>query len=336
MSAAARKGLGRGLGALISDNAMPPVAEPTAAAPKLTPRTIKKTKAPTPAVAASPEVPSTPAPPATPTALPISRIRANTWQPRHAFEDEALEELAASVRVHGIIQPLIVRPVTGTGNYELIAGERRLRAAQRAELTEVPVVIREASELDSLQVALIENLQREDLNPIEEAEGYHQLSEEFDLTQEDISERMGKSRASVANALRLLSLPEEVRAMLADRRLSSGHGKLLAGLDAPTTQLELARRTVSEELTVRKLESAVTASKKAPSRRRAPKSDIPATHLSYLSDRLHSYFGTSVRISPCRTKANGKKVRGAIEINYFSNDELDRILGLLGMVGDED
>lgn len=320
---AARKGLGRGLGALISDNAAAPV--PAAPAPD------------TPAAGPLTAVSETqPVPQATPMLIPLTQIRANSWQPRHAFEEEALEELAASIRIHGIIQPLIVRKTSGSHPFELIAGERRLRAAHRAELTEVPVVVREAGELDSLQVALIENLQREDLNPIEEAEGYRQLAEDFDLTQEDIAERMGKSRTAVANSLRLLTLPEEVRAMLTDQRLSSGHGKLLAGLDGPAAQIELARRAVTEELTVRKLEAAIASARKKPTRKRTPKSDIPATHLSYLSDRLHSYFGTSVRISPCRTRANGKKIRGAIEIGYYSNDELDRILTLLGMVEDED
>jgi ParB family chromosome partitioning protein len=307
---AARKGLGRGLGALIQEKE-------------------KVTPLPPPPVA-------TPAAPTgNPLSVSITSIAANTLQPRHTFSEDALTELSASIREHGILQPLTVR--TASNGYELIAGERRLRAAGLAGLTEVPVLIREVTDAVSLELALIENLQREDLNVIEEAEGYHELAEKFELTQEQIAERMGKGRASIANALRLLSLGDEVKAMLSDRRLASGHAKVLLGVTNEKDQVILARRTVREGLTVRALERIVEAEKKSRKKRKAAKSDLPASHINDITDQLHVYFGTSVRVAPCKTFANGKKGKGTIEIDYFSNDDLDRVLCLLNLAdgGDE-
>ncbi len=261
--------------------------------------------------------------------LPISSITRNRMQPRQTFNEEALADLVASVKLHGVLQPLLVRP--SADGYELIAGERRLRASSAAGLHEVPVVIVEASDMSSLEIALIENLQRENLNPVEEAEGYRELSDSFSLTQEEIALRVGKSRATVANALRLLALPDEVRSMLADGRVSTGHAKALLALEIPQEQILMARRIVDEGLSVRAVEKLIRRSTLAPVRPRAARPDLPASHIRDLSEKLHSYFGTSIRIEPCKTFANGKKGKGHIEIDFFSNDDLDRVLNLLGL-----
>jgi ParB family chromosome partitioning protein len=262
--------------------------------------------------------------------LPLDKIRKSPWQPRRQFNEDSLAELSASIRERGIIQPLIVRPVGD--HFELIAGERRLRAAEMAGLKEVPVSIVSASDNDALLLALIENLQREDLDVVEEAEGYQTLAKKFGLTQDQIAQRVGKARASVTNVLRILDLPPEVRKMIVAGELSSGHAKVLLGLEIPEERLLLARRTVKEGLSVRALEKIVQNVRRAPRKARAVKDDIPQDHVSHISDRLHQHFGTAVRIEPCRTFANGKKARGVIEIDFYSNDDLDRILNLLGLV----
>jgi ParB family transcriptional regulator, chromosome partitioning protein len=294
-----KHGLGRGLEALIKD------ASPAAKAPQ---------------------------PDAGPKRVPIQQIRKNTWQPRHEFEPEGMAELVESVRQHGILQPLLVRPAA-TG-YELIAGERRLRAATEAGLQDVPVVVMPAEDALALELALVENLQRRDLNVIEEAEGYQVLSERFGMTQEQIATRVGKARASVANSMRLLALPAEVRALIVSGQLSSGHAKVLLGVEIDEERVLLARRAVDEGVTVRQLERLFERAKHAPRRARVSRSDIPQDHVKYLADRLHAYFGTAVRISPCRTYANGKKGKGLIEVEYYSNDDLDRILNVLGIAGE--
>ena len=298
---AARKGLGRGLGALIKD-------ETPADIPVQQNDGIKK--------------------------VSLNSITRNRRQPRHTFDESALAELTASIKEHGVLQPLLVRPDDNNG-YELIAGERRLRAATAAGLTKVPVIVMNATDGDSLELALIENLQRENLNVLEEAEGYRELAVEFNLTQEEIADRVGKARASITNALRLLTLPDEVKSMLSDERLSRGHAKALLGLDIEKEQILIARRAVEDGLSVRNLEKLIQRIKAAPRKPRAAKPDLPASHVGYLSDQLHAHFGTSVRITPCRTYANGKKGKGSIEIDFFSNDDLDRLLSLLGITGEE-
>lgn len=298
---AARKGLGRGLGALIKD-------ETPADIPVQQNDGIKK--------------------------VSLNSITRNRRQPRHTFDESALAELTASIKEHGVLQPLLVRPDDNNG-YELIAGERRLRAATAAGLTKVPVIVMNATDGDSLELALIENLQRENLNVLEEAEGYRELAVEFNLTQEEIADRVGKARASITNALRLLTLPDEVKSMLSDERLSRGHAKALLGLDIEKEQILIARRAVEDGLSVRNLEKLIQRIKAAPRKPRAAKPDLPASHVGYLSDQLHAHFGTSVRITPCRTFANGKKGKGSIEIDFFSNDDLDRLLALLGFTGEE-
>ncbi|HSF92280.1 MAG TPA: ParB/RepB/Spo0J family partition protein, partial [Paracoccaceae bacterium] len=266
--------------------------------------------------------------------IAVTSIARNRLQPRQTFDEDALADLTASVKEHGVLQPLLVR--ASEDGYELIAGERRLRAATAAGLHDVPVVLMEASDITSLEIAMIENLQRENLNPIEEAEGYRELADGFSLTQEEISSRVGKSRASVANAIRLLALPDEVRVMLSDGRLSVGHAKALLALEIPQEQTLLARRVVDEGLSVRALEKVIKRVTTKPVRPRATRPDLPASHIRYLSEKLHAHFGTSIRIEPCKTFANGKKGKGRIEIDFFSNDDLDRVLGLLGIEHEEE
>jgi ParB family transcriptional regulator, chromosome partitioning protein len=261
--------------------------------------------------------------------IPITQIHKSPWQPRRHFEPAALEELVASIRERGVLQPLLVRAVGDS--YQLIAGERRFRASQIAELPVVPVVIMKVSDKEAVEITLIENLQREDLNPIEEAEGYQSLANEFGMTQEQIAERVNKGRASVANALRLLSLPENVRDAVAENRLSSGHAKVLLGLELPAEQEMLARRVLKEGLSVRALERMVEQMRRPARKPRAERHDIPASHLHHLSDRLHQTLGTSVRLHSSKTLSNGKKVPGSIEIDFYSNEDLDRLLQHLGM-----
>ena len=260
-------------------------------------------------------------------------VQPGRFQPRRAFDGEALGELVDSIRERGIMQPLLVRPRTG-GGYEVIAGERRLRAARTAKLKTVPVRIIELDDQAALEVALIENLQREDLNPVEEAEGYQRLAADFRLTQAQIAERVGRARATVANAIRLLDLPDEVRDAVATDRLSAGHAKVLLQVDDETVCEQWARQCIDERWSVRELERRVKRRRSAGTRRRPPASDIPDEHLQRLVHALHHELGTAVRVRPCRTHANGKKERGRIEIDFFSNDELDRLLALLGVADD--
>ncbi|OGV63506.1 MAG: hypothetical protein A2498_06925 [Lentisphaerae bacterium RIFOXYC12_FULL_60_16] len=262
--------------------------------------------------------------------VPITSIRPNPLQPRRHFEPEALAGLVESIREHGVLQPLLVR--SAANGYELIAGERRLRASQTAGLREIPVIVMAARDDQSLELALVENLQRENLDPIEEAEGYQVLMDRFTMTQEQVAVRVGKARATVANALRLLSLPDEVRLLVSRGALSAGHAKLLSGLPIAEEQVLLARQVVQDNLSVRQLESLIRRRQRTTGRKaRVTRDDIPANHLQLLTDKLHQHFGTSVRLYPSRTLANGKKVRGQLVIDYLSNDDLDRILDLLGI-----
>ena len=258
----------------------------------------------------------------------IKKVQKSSVQPRQQFDEAALADLTASIKDRGVLQPLLVRKKGRS--YELIAGERRLRAASAAGLEKVPVILLEGSECDALEVALVENLQREDLNVIEEAEGYQALVEKFDLTQEEIAGRVGKPRPSIANTVRLLSLPLEVKALVVDGALSAGHAKLLTGLDDVNEQRHLAELASKENWTVRGLEKAIEKTRRAPRKPRSVRRDIPSDHLSYISDKLHQRFGTSVKINPSRTYANGRKGKGSIEIDFYSNEEFDRILELLG------
>lgn len=299
---AVKHGLGRGLGALIRDTPVEAVPPPVAAAPTTTQK---------------------------PFHVGVSQIHPSPFQPRRVFSKEALEELVASIREHGVLEPPIVRRVEQ--GYELIAGERRWRAAQAAGLDQIPVIVREASDQEALELGLVENLQRADLNVIEEAEGYQMLADQFSLTQDEIAKRVSKGRASVANALRLLSLPKEVKKFISEGLLSAGHAKVLLSLATEPEQCRFAERVIKEGLSVRDLEKAVEHTRKTPRKKIPGKEDIPSSHLVFLIDKLHQHFGTSVQIQPCRTTANGRKVKGSVQIDFYTNDDLDRILDLLGL-----
>ena len=258
----------------------------------------------------------------------ISKVSKSPWQPRSNFDADLLNNLTQSVKVHGVLQPLIVREIDG--NFELIAGERRLRAAEAAGLKTIPVIITTASDEKALQLALIENLQREDLNPIEEAEGYALLQKQFGLTQEKVAEQVGKARASVANSLRILDLSDIIRKHVADGLLSIGHAKVLLTLDSSLEQEKLATRIIKESITVRALERLVKKLSLPIKKPRAEKSDLPKDYLKNLTDELHRLFGTQVRISPSKTLANGRRVKGSLEIDFNDNDELDHLLQIIG------
>ncbi|MCX7817789.1 MAG: ParB/RepB/Spo0J family partition protein [Kiritimatiellae bacterium] len=264
--------------------------------------------------------------------VPLGAIRSGRWQPRREFSPAQMDELAASIRAHGVLQPLLVRPA-GEG-YELIAGERRYRAAVAAGLSEVPVRVMEVSDVEALELALIENLQREDLDPIEEAEGYRALGERFQLTQEQIAVRVGRSRAAVANALRLLTLPEGVREMLRSGALSVGHAKVLLGLPIAAEQEQLAGECVRRGWSVRELEREVARRQRGPRRRRAASPDVPEVHLRDVEERLKQKLGSPVRITPSRTLAGGRKAPGRIEGEFYSADDLDRLMLILGLSED--
>jgi ParB family transcriptional regulator, chromosome partitioning protein len=259
----------------------------------------------------------------------VDRIHPSPLQPRRHFSREALEDLVRSIQERGVLQPPLVRK--RGDDYELIAGERRWRAAKEAGISEIPVVVMDVADHEALEIALIENLQREDLNPIEEAEGFQVLAEKFGLTQDEIALRVHKGRATVTNALRLLSLPEEVRRLVGDGNLSPGHAKVLLGIVIGPEQKLLAERASKEGWSVRELEKIVDRIKRGPRKRREAREDVPASHLAYLVNRLHQHFGTSVHILPSKTLANGKKVKGTIQVDFYSNEDLDRILELLGL-----
>ncbi|MCC5848135.1 MAG: ParB/RepB/Spo0J family partition protein [Verrucomicrobia bacterium] len=321
-----KSGLGRGLNALITQGGSPADSKKPVGDTKPVAKSDSPSKTPPPPEAV---------PDDTPHEVAIHLIVANPWQPRASFDEEALEELAASIREMGVLSPLLVRRrQDDASGYQLIAGERRFRAAQRAGLKKVPVIVRDLTDQEALEIALVENLQRRDLNIIEEAEGYQRLAADFHLTQEAIAKRVGKGRATVANALRMLSLAPDVRTMVADGRLSTGHAKVLLSLEIEDEQIILANACLRERWSVRELERQVKARLNPPRKPTVPeggKADIPPDHLQYLIDRLHQRLGTSVRISPTRSLANGKKQRGKLEIDFYSNDDLDRLLELFGL-----
>jgi ParB family chromosome partitioning protein len=265
--------------------------------------------------------------------IPPNEIERSPWQPRHNFDEASLAELTDSIKSKGIIAPLICRK-NANGRYELIAGERRLRAALAAELKKVPVILREAEDRTAAEIAIIENIQRQDLNIIEEAEGYRTLAEHFNLTQQEVADRVGKPRASIANVVRLLDLPDEVKQFIADKRLSTGHAKVLLGLTDTTEQTLLGRKCVTEEMTVRSLEKLIQRRKAAIDgtlERKRGTPDMPESYLRDLTDRMHKHFGTAVRLTPGVTHANGRHTKGLIEIDFYDNDDLDRLLGILGI-----
>jgi ParB family transcriptional regulator, chromosome partitioning protein len=258
----------------------------------------------------------------------LTSIVPSPLQPRKDFAPEALQELIDSIRQHGIIQPLIVRRLSG-GAHELIAGERRWRAAQEVGLTEVPVIVRSASDLEVLELSLIENLQRSDLNPIEEAHGYARLRDEFGMKQEDIAFKVGRSRAAVANAMRLLDLDPQIQTWLAQDLVSVGHAKVLLGVKALEEQLRLAEVVLRRNYSVRQTERLVSRQLGGWKRRRRT-AQIPVTSatIADLQDKLRQHLGTNVSIH------HGPK-RGRIEIEYYGEDDLQRILNIVGLNSSE-
>ena len=291
-----RRVLGRGLAALIPE-APPAPAEPAAAA------------AGRPATTGL-------------SAVPIEEVFPSRTQPRKSFDDERLSELAESIRAQGIIQPLVVRH-RAAGGYELIAGERRWRAAQRAGLHEVPVVLRDVEEDRAFEMALVENLQRADLNPIEEAEGYQRLIAEFAYTQETLASRVGKDRSTVANALRLLRLPASVREMVIAGRLSMGHARALLGLESDAAIERLARQTAARDLSVRQVETLVRRERQGPAAEAAATVNAtppPSPAARDLCERLERALGTRVKL------VQADATRGHLEIAYHSLDQLDAVL----------
>lgn len=248
--------------------------------------------------------------------LDIDRIFPGEQQPRKTFRDDSLRELAASIREKGVLQPVIVSRV-GDGSFRLVTGERRWRAATLAGLKKIPALIKNVASKDSLEIALIENIQREDLNPIEAAEAFSRLIIEFNLTQEALSDRVGKDRATIANFLRLLKLPEEVKSFIYNGSLSMGHAKAILAIDGKTNQIDAARKIVKKGLSVREAE---TLSKKVSALSKAEITKDP--QISSLEEKLIKNLGTKVRIIN-----KGKK--GKIEIEYYSLEELDRLLDIL-------
>ena len=255
----------------------------------------------------------------------IGDIDPNPDQPRKAFEEDALRELADSIREQGILQPLLVMPTEG-GRYRIVAGERRWRAARLAGLDQVPCLVRDLDKNQEMEIALIENLQREDLNPMEEALGIRSLMDSCGYTQEDAAQRLGRSRPAVANLLRLLNLPEEVRKMVEDGRLSAGHARVLCGMEDPARQLSLARLVLEKGLSVRELEAIASGKAAAPVKKAAP--DL-AAELQELQERL-------LRATGMQTVIRGNEKKGKITLTYNTAQELDLLYELIsGLTGEE-
>lgn len=281
--ASKQKGLGRGLGALIDDFSVPAAQEQI-------------------------------------TVLPLQKIEPNPKQPRRTFDPEALQSLADSIAEHGVVQPLAVRDA-GNGYYQIIAGERRWRAARLAGLTELPVVVLDADDRTVMELALIENLQRQDLNPMEEAEGYRVLIEEYGLTQEQAAARVGKSRPAVTNALRLLALPDEVRAMVEEGTLSAGHARAVLTLNSQRLQKAAAQKIIALRLSVRQAEAMC----KRMATEEKPKKVKPALTVDYVGEcekALTKQLGRKVRI------VSGKR-KGRFELEFYGQDDLQRLYELL-------
>jgi len=258
--------------------------------------------------------------------IPITQIGRNPFQPRREFNTEELGELQESLKASGLLQPITVRRRPGKDGFELIAGERRLRAATKLGWKEIPAIIKEIDDKTVLTLALVENLQRTDLNPIEEGEGYHRLSHEFGLTQLQIAETVGKDRTTIANMLRLLQLPDAVRKLLQSGQLTMGHAKVLLGLEDPATIAELAREIVNDGLTVREIERRIRDFDGPRTGKRAgrPRSvDRLSPEVKRIGDRLRRYLQTDVTVSV------GKNNRGTLTFHFYSAEDLDRLLELM-------
>jgi len=253
--------------------------------------------------------------------IAVSKLIVNPFQPRKIFNEEALQELAESIKEHGIIQPIVVRKKEK--KYEIIAGERRFRATKLAGLKEIPAIVKEMTEQQMMEVAILENLQREDLTPIEEAEAYSSLIENLNFTQDALAKRLGKSRPHIANHIRLLQLPEDVRKLMNEGVLSMGHGRALLGLKNKGRIAEIAQKVIAQSLNVRQLESLVHQLNEGVSHetKEKVKKDV---FVQATESQLREYFGTSVQVKK-------QKNKGKIEIEFYSEDDLERILDILNV-----
>lgn len=293
----AKKGLGKGLNSLFNEE---DIEEVTSEITKSSEGDIKKVR--------------------------MSLIEPNKKQPRRHFDEEKITALADSIKEHGLIQPIIITP-SDNNMYKIVAGERRWRAAKKANLKEIPAVIRKYSEEQVAEIALIENLQRENLNPIEEAIGYNLLMDEFNLTQELISQRVGKSRSAIANSLRLLSLEDEIQKMLILGTLTSGHARAILSLDDKELRIALSKRIIEDNLNVRQAEAlAKQLQKKKPQKKKSEKT-VYDIEIEKIQNTLSSAMGTKVRI-------NHTAKKGKIEIEYYGNEDLERVLGFFNIKGE--
>lgn len=255
--------------------------------------------------------------------ISIYDIDPNPDQPRRNFDQESIQDLSKSIKEHGVVQPIIVKP-SQNNRYTIVAGERRWRAARAAGLDKIPVIIRDFNDKEMLEIALIENLQREDLNPIEEAEGINSLIESYGLTQEQVAQRLGKSRPSIANSLRLLKLPKHVKNLLEEGKISTGHARALLALNSHTKMIELADLIVDKSLSVRETENIVKKIKEEKQKKNKSKTLEKPSFILEIENRMEEYFGTRVTIQ------QGKK-KGVIEIEYYSNDDLERIIKMISV-----
>lgn len=339
-----RGGLGRGLGALIptapsaavaTEEAAPVSAPPASPAPAPTPAPAQFT-APDPdppapsydqePVRRAPTEELAPVPGARFAELPVTAIEPNSKQPRHVFDEEALEELKTSIREVGFLQPIVVRDI-GVGRYELVMGERRWRAAQAVGKETIPAIVRDTRDDAMLRDALLENIHRANLNPLEEAAAYQQLLDEFGATHEELAKRIGRSRPQISNTIRLLNLPAPVQRRVAAGVLSAGHARALLGLDDSDAQEQLALRIVAEGLSVRATEELVSlAISDGPAKKAAParRAKVHAPALNDLADRLSDRFDTRVKVDIGRNK-------GKITIEFATVDDLERIVGMIGV-----
>lgn len=252
--------------------------------------------------------------------LKVSEVEPDRNQPRRDFDEVKLAELASSIKEHGVITPIIVKKLE-TGFYQIVAGERRWRASKIAEMKTIPAIVREMDKAELYEISMIENLQRQDLNPVEEAKGYKRLTEEFNLTQEQISKRLGKSRSSVANSLRILNLPKEIVSMLESSQLSFGHAKVLLSCDDEKKQIALANRVIAENLSVRELEQELKSPEKKESKPKKVDLNMKLALKAY-EEKVTKGLSTKVKIV-------GNKNKGKIEIEYYGTDDLERIVGLM-------
>lgn len=319
--------LGRGLSSLISVSELPVEAEVTP--PPAPERRLTNDAAGGADAASAPlEPPPRPAPAGVvPAEIPLDAVSPNPHQPRRQFNDAPLAELAASLKSNGLIQPIIVRQIDGT--YQLVAGERRLRAAKLAGMATIPAIIREVDAFSQAQLALVENIHREDLNPLERAAAYRALIDQLGLTQSELAHRLGEDRSTIANFLRLLDLAEQVKGFVRDGKISLGHAKVLAGVPDILEQERLANLAVTQGLSVRNLERLLQSPAAPPPTRSA--AEMPSAHLQQLEKTFARQLGMRVQI-----RAGSNKSKGKVVIHYASLDQFDTLLEKLGVKGDED